>query len=266
MPPDSPGGKAAILKELRQHLRTYERLHTGRGEDWRPERAVLPFGVAALDDSWPDGGLPLGTLHEAAGESNSPGAFAAASAFLASIAGRLKKTVLWCARGAYLYPPGLAHLGLDPAQLIIARPRKDTETLAAMEEGLRCGALGAVIGEIERLDLTASRRLALACEKSGVTALVLRKPAERRPQAAHTNTAHDAIAAASRWRVRPVPSSPHSIPQEGRARWQLELLRSRYGTTGRWIVEAPDAQGYLRLPAVLADRSQTQAHEERRAG
>lgn len=260
MPPSPSGGKAAILKELRQHLRQQERLHTGRGEDWHPERAVLPFGVAALDEPWPDGGLPLGTLHEAAGETNSPGAFAAASAFLASVAGRLKKTVLWCARGAYLYPPGLAHLGLDPAQLIIARPRKDTETLAAMEEGLRCGALGAVIGEIERLDLTASRRLALACEKSGVTALVLRKPAERRPSATH-----DAIAAASRWRVRPMPSSPHPIPEEGRARWQLELLRSRYGSTGRWIVEASDAQGYLRLPAALADRGTAQAHADIRA-
>jgi protein ImuA len=263
MPPHpSPGGKAAILEELRQHLRNYERLHTGRGETWRPARAALPFGIAALDDPWPDGGLPLGTLHEAGGGTSSPGAFAAASAFLASVAGRLKKTVLWCARGAYLYPPGLAHVGLDPARLIIARPRKDTETLAAMEEGLRCSALGAVIGEVERLDLTASRRLALACEKSGVTALVLRKPSERRPGADV-----EAIAAASRWRVRPVPSSPHSIPQEGRARWQLELLRSRHGTTGRWIVEAPDAQGYLRLPAVLADRGQAQAHEaEQRAG
>jgi protein ImuA len=257
-----PGGKTAILQALRQQLRQYDRFHTGRGEDWQPERAALPFGVTALDEVWPDGGLPLGTLHEAAGDTNSPGAFAVASAFLAAIAGRLNKTILWCTRGTYLYAPGLVHIGLDPAKLLIARPRKDTEALAAMEEGLRYGALGAVIGEIERLDLTASRRLALACEKSGVTALVLRKPAARTGA-----IGHDAIAAASRWRVRPVPSSPHIIPQEGRARWQVELLRSRYGTTGRWIVEAPDAQGYLRLPAVLADRSQTQAHEaERLAG
>ena len=54
------------------------------------------------------------------------------------------------------------------------------------------------------------------------------------------------------------PSAPHVIPQAGRARWRLTLTRSRYGTTGSWIVEAPDAQGHLHLPASLADRSAAQ--------
>jgi len=257
MPPmANSGSKTAVLEELRQRLRQQERLHTGRGPSWQEAPVVLPFGVAALDGLWPNGGLPLGALHEAAGD-NGPTGFAAASAFLASLAGRIGKAVLWCARGTYLYPPGLARLGLDPSRLLIVRSRKDAETLAAMEEGLRYGALGAVVGEVEKLDLTASRRLALACEKSGVTALILRKPSSK------THTGHEASAATSRWRVQPAPSSSHPIPQEGRARWQLELLRSRHGTTGTWIIEAPDAQGYLHLPAVLADRSTAPAHDVR---
>jgi protein ImuA len=42
-----------------------------------------------------------------------------------------------------------------------------------MEEGLRHSALAAVVGEVIRLPLTASRRLQLAAEQSGVTALVI---------------------------------------------------------------------------------------------
>jgi protein ImuA len=129
-----------------------------------------------------------------------------------------------------------------------------------MEEGLRHNALAGVVGEVERLDLTSSRRLQLAAEKSGVMALILRQPSSR--------SQNDHIAAASRWRISAAPSAPHPIPQSGRARWQLDLIRSRTGHTGSWIVEAPDAQGYLHHPALLADRSalETDTGAQRRAG
>jgi protein ImuA len=205
--------------------------------------------VAALDEAWPDGGLPHAALHEARAV-RSPADFAAATGFVAAIAGRLKKPVLWCAKNTSLYGPGLAGIGLPPQRLLIARLHKDKDALAAMEEGLRHGFLGVVIGEVERCDLTASRRLQLAAEKSGVMALLLRQPAQRH--------ADDAISAASRWRIAAAPSAPHIIPQAGRAQWRLDLVRSRYGTTGSWIVEAPDAQGYLHLPAGLDDRGTAQ--------
>ena len=47
-----------------------------------------------------------------------------------------------------------------------------------MEEGLRCGQVAAVIGELGDMSLTASRRLQLAAEETGVTALSL--PVESR--------------------------------------------------------------------------------------
>jgi len=253
---DLPGKKAALLQDLRRQLHAWDRA----GGSPAGKHTVLPFGVPALDAPWPDNGLPLGTFHEAAGD-NGPAGFVAASAFMASIAGRLKGTVLWCGRGNLLYPPALAALGLDPARLLMVRARNDKDVLAVVEEGLRHGALACVVGEIERLDLTSSRRLILACEKSGVTALVVRKP----PRDGTANRGVvTAIAAASRWRVRAAPSSPHVIASAGRPRWQLDLLRSHYGTTGSWIVEAPDAQGYLHLPALLADRSPAETDEARR--
>jgi len=251
-----PGRKTDPLASLRQQIQRLERSDGSLTQKEAP--AVLPFGVAALDDAWPDGGLPLAALHEAVA-ARSPADFAAATAFVASIAGRLAKPVLWCARSASLYGPGLASVGVEPQRLLIARLRKDKDALAAMEEGLRHGFLGAVIGEVERCDLTASRRLQLAAEKAGVMALLLRQPSAQHE--------HTPLSAASRWRIAAAPSAPHIIPQAGRAQWRLDLVRSRYGTTGSWIVEAPDAQGYLHLPAGMDDRGTAQTDTfQRRAG
>ena len=133
---------------------------------------------------------------------------------------------------------------------IVAEARSDKDILAAMEEGLRAGVLGAVVGEIDRIDLTASRRLQLASEKTATMTLVLRRPQNR-------TGAQAPITAASRWRVGPAssdrPQDFHQLPE--RALWRLELSRSRFGAHGSWIVEAPDAQGHLHLPSLLGDRS-----------
>ena len=60
-----------------------------------------------------------------------------------------------------IYPPGL-----HATNLIHVTARDARSALWAMEEGLRCGALSAVIGELwgdpASLDFTATRRLAVA--------------------------------------------------------------------------------------------------------
>src|SRR5205807_8543730 len=83
--------------------------------------------------------------------------------------------VLWCLRRPDLYGPGLMTYGLDPARLVLVSAARDEEILWAMEEGLRTRGLAAVIGEVGRLPMVAGRRLQLAAERSGVTALVLRR-------------------------------------------------------------------------------------------
>jgi protein ImuA len=232
---------------LKERIRQLERQGGAQGRAGIQKAAPL---LACLDRLWPEQGLPLGCLHEAASDGSLAG-IAALTAFAGALAGRLG-TVLWCSRpsdafGTAFYSPGLAQVGLKPEQVLAVSARRDDAILAAMEEGLRHPILACVIGEVERLSLTASRRLQLAAEKSGVTALVLRTPPRRKQ--AET----EPIAAASRWRITPLPSAPHVIPEAGRARWQLELLQSRSGATGEWIVEAPDAQGYLRLSAPMGD-------------
>src|SRR4029077_3397035 len=78
-------------------------------------------------------------------------------------------------RGRDLFAPALARIGLHPDRVICCETWKDRDVLPAMEEGLKCRGLAAVVGEATPLSLTASRRLQLAAGESGVTALIVRR-------------------------------------------------------------------------------------------
>jgi protein ImuA len=58
----------------------------------------------------------------------------------------------------------------------------------------------------------------------------------------------------TRWRVSVLPSEPMPVAGVGRARWLVELIRSRAGECAEFELEACDATGRLALPADLADR------------
>src|SRR5439155_26375262 len=158
-----------------------------------------------------------------------------------------------------LYGPGLAAHGLDPVRLVIVVAPRDEEILWAMEEGLRLPGLAAVVGEVGRLSMVAGRRLQLAAERSGVTALVLRRwrngeeaAAEReRPSAALTRWRVASLTSFDEPRLRDDPRLRHLI---GRPRWRVELLRCRGGVPALWNVEVADATGHVCLSAELADR------------
>jgi protein ImuA len=253
-PPDKPVSArpdaSALLLDLRARIARIERAHA-RGDRGK----TLPFGVAAIDQALPgDGGLCLGALHEAASAGADTEHAAAATLFVAGILARLNGPVLWVLQQADLFAPGLAGAGLQPDRIVFAEAGK--AVLAAMEEGLRHPGLTAVVAELSgRLSLVASRRLQLAAEQTGVTAVLIRRsrgfddPALQQPSAAVT-----------RWRIAALPSPPplpHApdTPGLGPARWRLELTRCRGGEPGSWIVEACDATGSLSLVPTLPNRS-----------
>lgn len=245
---------AAELAELRariQHLETGDRRSSG----------VLPFGVAPLDAALPQGGLILGALHEVAGGGDGAVDGAAAALFAAGIAARLPGPVLWCVTRADLFAPALRQAGLDPGRLICLEAADETSLLSCFEEGLRHGGLAAVVAETSRLSMTASRRLQLAAEASGVTGLAVR----RWRRAAEAADFGQPTAAATRWRVTPQPSSPLPAPGVGRPRWFVELLRCRSGGCADFSLEACDEKGRLSLPAELAHRSVAPAAGRSRA-
>ena len=99
-----------------------------------------------------------------------------------------------------------------------------------MEEALKYDGLAAVIGEIDELSFTASRRLQLAVEQSRVTGFVIRR---------HSNSLHT-TASVARWKITSLPSEPGDIPGVGFPRWNVELLKVRNGKPGQWQVEYAD--------------------------
>jgi protein ImuA len=86
-----------------------------------------------------------GALHEIL-EAGAESAYASlAPLFAAGIAARLPGPVLWCLRGRDLFHPALAQVGLHPDRVVYCETWNDGEVLPAMEEGLRCTGLAAVI-------------------------------------------------------------------------------------------------------------------------
>jgi protein ImuA len=169
--------------------------------------------------------------------------------FTAGIAPRLKGPVLWCLTRRDLFALDLASAGLLPGRVIYAEAGRDQDVLPLVAEGLRERGLAAVIGEVTRLTLTASRRLQLAAEESGVTALILR----RWWTVTEKDLAALPSAAVTRWRIAHARSEPVPAPGLGRAKWQVDLTRCR-GEPRSWILEACDAKGRLALAAALAGR------------
>lgn len=188
---------------------------------------LLSFGLEALDARL-DGGLAKGAVHEVLPASGLDAASAAAFALmLAARAGEASGIILWVSTDAELrrhgtpYGPGLAELGLAPDRMMLVTAPDELACLKVASDGIGCGGLAAAVievGSAKRLDLTASRRLALAAEKSGVTALILRG----------SNTMI-ASAAASRWQVAAAPSVPLPGQAPGRTGLLLSLVRHRGG-------------------------------------
>jgi protein ImuA len=214
------------------------------------ERAVLSFGVPAIDGVLPGGGLALGALHEVAGGGNGALDGAAAALFAAGIAARTAGKVLWCVTRQDLFAPALAQAGLNPDRVVYVEAGDEKSLLACFEEGLRHRRLGAVVAEVALLSMTASRRLQLAAEGSGAIGIAIR----RWRRMAETADFGQPTAAVTRWRVSVLPSTPLPVPGVGRARWHLELIRARAGETADFEVEACDAKGRIALPSVVVDR------------
>lgn len=213
------------------------------------EAAVLAHTGHAGIDAALGGGLARGRVHEVfAAQAEDAGCAAGFVAGLALRLGlRLGGTLVWLReaqaekQGGRLHAPGLVEIGLDPARVIIGVLPDPQAVLRAAADVVRCPEVGVAVIELWReprlLDLTASRRLALAAETSGVTVIALRIAASPSPSAAQT-----------RWQVSAAPSLPMEANAPGYPAWRIELLRQRGRPSGsRWRVE------WNREQACLAD-------------
>jgi protein ImuA len=234
----TPPSKDTVLESLRARIRALERARP-QGADGRPQ--VLPLGPA-IDRALP-GGLPLAAVHEVAG--GGAGSAGAALGFTVAVLARLGSAlqgpapVLWCLQNPELYGPGLAAFGLEPDRLIVVRARRRSDVLWAMEEGLRCRALAAVVGEVEEIRVKECRRLQLAAEAGGVTGFLLREKPKAGPLPSLMTS----------WHVAPAPGA------KGRAlaRWRVDLVRCRGGRPASWLVSWNDETGDFTVAAAPCD-------------
>src|SRR4030081_1573748 len=235
------GARTTTLAALRGSI---ERIET-------PAQAGAPGRVAlghAEVDATLQGGLAVAAVHEVFAEGRQS---AAATGFIAGLAGRAaaRRPLVWVRQdfteieSGALSMSGLAELGLDPRLLVTVRAADVDTALRTAADAFACDALGAVVlevwGEARQLDLVASRKLTLAAQASGVSALLLRVAATPQPSTAET-----------RWIVRAAhspPASPlmpaaHSMPAAPWIGWgapvfDAQLVRNRHGPVGRWIME-----------------------------
>lgn len=244
-------GEAAVLKGLRSAIGAYE-----TPLSLRQGVAPLQFGSPELDDALPWGGLPAATLHEVNGTT-------AAAGFVAALAGRLVSSgpILWCRQNRgeakRWYGPGLVPFGLDPSRIIFVDAWKKQDLLWAMEEGLRSAQPALVVGEIDNVDLVASRRLQLAAETGGVTALLLNVAATHQVAARIAQRTVSSVAL-TRWAVSTPKRSGQQFTDD-LTRWRLDLVRCRSGIPRSWLVEwkhewSEHPQGRFAVVAELFDR------------
>lgn len=151
-------------------------------------------------------------VHEASGP--------AAVSFALRTAAQIESDVIWV-RGQWLpeqlNPAGFE--GVDPARLILAQTKDQTESLAVTEEALRDGAVSLVVAQLaEPISLTAGRRLQLAAKTGRTIGVCLI------PEGAGSN------AAETRWHCTPVFTTKDSTVQ------QWKLIKNKSGTFGSWHV------------------------------
>jgi protein ImuA len=209
------------LARLKRRLATLERPAS------KNRAGLFAFGLDVLDARM-NGGLARGAVHEVLPGSGADHASASGFALMLALRAAADKPILWVRddRGARItgdvYAPGLAELGIDPARIMMVRAPDELAVLRTASDALGCGGLGAAViepgGEARKLDLTASRRLALAAEKSGVTCIVLRGASST-----------IASAASTRWQVASAPSAALAGNAPGQTRLTLTLVRHRGG-------------------------------------
>jgi protein ImuA len=219
--------KAKIISQLQQDILLLQGYKPADGN-------AVDMGLGPISEAFPNGSFPLGAVHEFL--SPCPEDTAATTGFIAGLLSRLMVkggTSLWISSARKLFPAALKNFGIQPDRFIFIDLQKEKHVTWAMEEALKCGALTAVIGEMQEISFTASRRLQLAVEQSQVTGFILRKNSQG------INT----TACVSRWKISSLISeSSDDLPGIGFPHWKVELLRIRNGKCGSWEVKWDDGR------------------------
>lgn len=198
----------------------------GRSDIWRGGEQFVHEPASGLSTGHPaldarlDGGWPRGALTELLVPEPGMGEIELVLPALGELS-RTGQWLAWVDPPFLPYAPALARAGIDLSRLLLVRTASPKEHLWALEQALRSGVCGAVLGWPEQPDMRALRRLQLAAEAGGGLALMFR-PLEAAGQAS---------AAALRLRL-----------EAGPCNLQVHILKRRGGwATGPVVCERPHA-------------------------
>lgn len=198
--------------------------------------ADLPLNMYGSDGEWsPDLSLPSSLWEIFSSGDDASGEALALALVQQRQAGADNPSWLWVQEARSIRQGGRPYLHGLPSEFrsgfIHVEARNAADALWAMEEGVRCGSLSFVLGEIagdpRALDFTATRRLALAAERHGVPLYLLRR-----------GGSPDLSAARLRWRVEAASSFAHkwNAAAPGAPRAVAELFRGRGLKPGRFML------------------------------
>lgn len=208
-----------IVQELRARILAMQGINNSCSN-----RSSISLGP--IEKAFPEGIFPTGVIHEFI--SHEPEAAAASSGFLTCLLHSLMNQngfCLWVSSRRTVFPPALKLLGIDPEYVIFVDLQHDKDVLWTVEEGLKCSALAAVVGELKELTFAKSRRLQLTIEQSRVTGFIHRI----------MPTSENTTACAARWKISPLPGIIEpELPGIGFPKWRVELLKVRNGRPGCW--------------------------------
>lgn len=137
-----------------------------------PRRAALATGWDALDALLPDHGWPASGLCELLLAHDGLGEMELLMPALRTLA-RRQRRIVWVCPPYLPYPPALAarELPLQQVSMIAAPP---AQAAWAMEQCLRAGCCGAVLGWLPRVDYRQLRRLQIAADGGAALAFLTR--------------------------------------------------------------------------------------------
>jgi protein ImuA len=189
---------------------------------------AVDYALSPIRAAFPNGVFPLGAVHEfvCTGSESKASTSGFISGLLSALMARGGVT-LWISSSRILFPPALKAFGLQPDRFVFIDAKRDKDVTWAVDESLKCDALTAVVGEMQNIDFTTSRRLQLAVEQSKATGFIIT-----------TSSKMNANACVARWRISPLPSEPiDNLPGVGLPKWNVELLKIRNGKPGNWQLQ-----------------------------
>ncbi len=219
----------SVVEQLQKQILTLQGNHQHADE---PQKNI---DLGLLEAAFPNKVFPTAAVHELISYNSIDAT--CTSGFLSVVLGKLMPpggSCLWISTvpRRSVYPPALKGFGVNPERILFVDAQRPKDALWAVEEALKCSALSAVVGEINELSFSDSRRLQIAVEKSQVTGFIHR----------YSPKTENPVACVSRWKITALASELlNAKPGLGFPRWNIDLVKVKNGLPHSWQVQWSDS-------------------------